>query len=93
MRVLRSALAGKWPRRQSCASCRSSLEIHLADLRYAVWKVSGYYFAETAKEEPKFTFVCPICGCEANGNEVPTADIPIEVQQRLKSAYVERVQR
>lgn len=87
MEVVADALAKKWPLRKVCAGCGSGLRIELSDLSFSSWKVSGYHFCGTAECEWKYTFACPVCGVEANGNEVPEDTVPLDTRTILKTAY------
>jgi hypothetical protein len=88
--VVRDRLREIWPLDVNCAKCQSDLKIELTDLRYGGWKVSGYHFDGTAVIKYLYTFRCPCCGTEANGNEVDPHAIPDEVRQTLQTAERER---
>lgn len=83
----RSRVSDDFPCEVECSSCNSKLLIDLADLEYSRWKVGGYWFDDSAVIEAKYTFKCPACGAEANGNEFPEVMIPVGTRQDLQEAY------
>ena len=76
MKVLEKGPQPKWPRKVKCKRCKAKLELALEDVDYDSWKVSGYHFNGTAVSEWKYTFRCPECGHDGNGNEIPESEIP-----------------
>lgn len=82
VKVVTDKLSVRWPLPVTCVQCESMLELDYADLRYGSWKVSGYFFDGSAACELKYTFACPVCGLEANGNEIDSELIPA-AQRRI----------
>lgn len=82
--VLDDALASAWPLTVKCRGCKSKLCVALSDLRHGSWKVSGHHFDGSAVCEDKYTFSCPVCGLEANGNEVAEDRVPLETRKALQ---------
>lgn len=82
-----SRASDDFPMERDCAGCGSKLRIDLSDLEYSKWKVGGYWFDDSAVVKGLYTFKCPACGMEANGNEVDESLVPVGTRQDLQAAY------
>jgi len=91
--VLRDELSASWPREVTCTGCNAGLRIDLDDLEFGRWKVNGYHFDGSAVCEGKYTFRCPVCGRQANGNEVSAEEIPYNHRVRIVVAAIEKHER
>jgi hypothetical protein len=77
-----------FPRKERCSSCKSKLEVEVADLEYSKWKVGGYWFAGTEQIKVMYTFTCPACSYQCN--PVDEHLIPVGCRQDLQAVYRER---